>query len=286
MPSFLLELFSEEIPARMQREAAADLYKGIGGLLIATAGLNIQSAKTYVTPRRLAFTCELPVSIPASETELKGPKVGVPEVAVQGFLKKNDLKQSDLTERDGVYFAIVRKEGRNTADILKLVIEDILADFPWPKSMRWGSGSVSWVRPLHSIVCIFDGKVVPVEFAGIKAGNVTYGHRFLAPQAITIGKPEEYEAALEKAFVIADADKRRATIEAAASAAAKAKNLAVKKDQGLLDEVTGLVEWPTVLMGQIDAKYMDLPPEVLTSEMRAHQKYFALIPSPSGRGPG
>jgi len=186
------------------------------------------------------------------------------------------LTQSDLTERDGVYFATLKKEGRQTADVLKTVIEEILASFPWPKSMRWGSGETSWVRPLHSILCIFDGKVIPVSFASVTAGNTTCGHRFLSPATITINNPADYESALEKAHVIANRDKRQNSIEMQAEKIATTAGLQLKKDDGLLEEVTGLVEYPVVLAGKIDAKFMDLPKEVLISEMRAHQKYFAL----------
>jgi glycyl-tRNA synthetase beta chain len=278
MADLLLELFSEEIPARMQADAQADLLSGIQKTLVASGfDTSKYSAQLYSTPRRLSVWIKgLPVASEASETELKGPKVGAPEAAMQGFLKKTGLAQKDLTERDGVYFAIVRKEGQQTADLLKNAIEHTLASFPWPKSMRWGSGDATWVRPLHSILCIFDGKVIPVSFAGVKAGNTTRGHRFLAPDVITISNPADYEGALKKAHVLADREVRKAEILKQAEAAAKGAGLALKKDEGLLEEVTGLVEWPTVLVGTIDAKYMDLPKEVLVSEMRAHQKYFAL----------
>jgi len=276
----LLELFSEEIPARMQEDALEHLKSSLAIQLSAKHKILPDSGwapKGYVTPRRLAvMITDLPVAQAASETELKGPKAGAPEAAIQGFLKKNGLSQNDLVERDGVYFAIVKKESKQTATLLKTIIEDILASFPWPKSMRWGSGDTTWVRPLHSILCIFDGKIIPVTFAGVTAGNTTRGHRFLKPETITISNPADYEAALEKAFVIADREKRKAAILEQAQKAAKAASLSLKKDDGLLEEVTGLVEWPVILTGSIDAKYMDLPKEVLVSEMRAHQKYFAL----------
>jgi len=280
MADLLLELFSEEIPARMQADALRHLKDTLTIQLSAKHHLLPVGGwvpKGYVTPRRLAiWVTDLPVSQASSETELKGPKVGAPDAAIQGFLKKNNLQQSDLTERDGIYFAVARTEGRQAADVLKTVIEDILASFPWPKSMRWGSGEATWVRPLHSILCIFDGKVIPINFAGVTASNTTKGHRFLAPATITINNPAEYEAALLKAKVIADREKRKSEILKQAEAAAATAKLTLKKDDGLLEEVTGLVEWPAVLTGSIDAQFMDLPKEVLVSEMRAHQKYFAL----------
>lgn len=271
MSDFLLELFSEEIPARMQQDAILHLQNSL------QKNLSVNESVGFVTPRRLAVIIKnLPVTQADVTTELKGPKVDAPQAAIDGFLKKNNLTLEQLEKRDGVYFATSFQKGRATAEILKTAIEEILEKFPWPKSMRWGSGEKTWVRPLHSILCIFDGKIVPVEFAGIKAGNITHGHRFLAPQVITINKPEEYEDALEKAFVIASRDKRKAEIFKQAEAAAASKNLSVKKDDALLEEVVGLVEYPQILVGKIDDKFMDLPPEVLTMVMRSHQKYFAL----------
>ena len=276
MADLLLELFSEEIPARMQADAREILEDRINRKFTDLA-LPFDEWKSFVTPRRLAiWVKELPVEQKSFTQEIKGPKVGAPEAALQGFLKKSGLQQSDLIERDGVYFALVKKAGSQTADILKPAIEEILASFTWPKSMRWGSGETAWVRPLHSILCIFDGNVIPIGFAGVTASNTTRGHRFLSSGEITITDPNQYEAALEKAFVIADRDKRKETILQQAQKLSDAKGLVLKKDDGLLEEVTGLVEYPVVLAGTIDAKFMDLPKEVLISEMRAHQKYFAL----------
>lgn len=249
-------------------------------------GLGITASKSFVTPRRLAvIIANLPATQPDITTELKGPKIDAPEAALNGFLKKNNLTLEQLEKRDGIYFATTHQKGKPSAEILKTIIEEILAKFPWPKSMRWGSGAENWVRPLHNILCILDGKIIPVEFAGIKAGNVTYGHRFLAPAVITVNKPEEYEAALEKAFVIADRQKRKALIESQLTEAAKSKNLKPKADDSLLEEVVGLVEYPQILVGKIDDKFMDLPPEVLTMVMRSHQKYFALQNSDGSLSP-
>ena len=185
MADLLLELFSEEIPARMQADAAEHLQKSLlEGLKKEGITAEIES-RTLVTPRRLALIVKgLPVAQEASETELKGPKVGAPEAALQGFLKKINLTQKDLTERDGIYFAVAKKEGRQTADALKAVIEKTMLEFPWPKSMRWGAHSSIWVRPLHSILCLFDGKVVPVKFGPVTANNFTFGHRFLAAREV------------------------------------------------------------------------------------------------------
>ncbi len=260
----------------MQQNALAFLLDELQGKT-ESAGITRKSYKGYVTPRRLAVILEgLPTQQEDVNTELKGPKVDAPEQAIQGFLKKSGLKLEQLEKRDGIYVARIHQKGRPTADILKEIIEKILADFPWPKSMRWGAGEQRWVRPLQSILCLFDGKIVPVEFAGIKAGNTTQGHRFLAPGAITISAAAQYPGMLENAKILPDAEARQKLIKEKTEEAAKKLGLKVKDDRGLLEEVTGLVEWPVILVGTIDAKYMDLPKEVLISEMRAHQKYFAL----------
>ncbi|MDX1975959.1 MAG: glycine--tRNA ligase subunit beta [Rickettsiales bacterium] len=276
MADLLLELFSEEIPARMQKDAMTHLDESITKKL-AEAGIAV-TIQAFVTPRRVTVWAKnLPAAQPDVTTELKGPKVGAPQAALDGFLKKTGLAVEQLEQRDGVYFATVHQKGKATADILKPLIESILASFPWPKSMRWGAGEQSWVRPLHSILCTFDGKVIAVEFAGIKASNTTRGHRFLSPEVITVANPAEYESALEKAHVTADREKRKAVILQQAQTIAGKLGLALKDDIGLLEEVTGLVEYPNLLVGTIDKNYMDLPKEVLISEMRAHQKYFALL---------
>ncbi len=271
MPDLLLELFSEEIPARMQQGALEHLQAALH------KALGVTASEGFATPRRLAVIInDMPAIQPDITTELKGPKIDAPEAALNGFLKKNNLGLADLEKRDGIYFATTHSKGRATEEILKPIIEDMLEKFPWPKSMRWGSGSAIWVRPLQSILCIFDGKIIPVEFAGIKAGNATYGHRFLASQPMIIHKVAEYEKSLDKSFVIASRKKRKAEIIRQAEDIAAANKLSVKKDDALLEEVVGLVEFPVLLMGKIDDKFMDLPPEVLTMVMRSHQKYFAL----------
>ena len=293
MPSLLLELFSEEIPARMQAEAQHYLYTSFIEIGIRDAALPADKPvsykpRVYSSPRRLALIAEnlYDKQIDRYE-ELKGPKVGAPEAAMAGFLKKTGLTLEQLEQRDGVYFANILRKGRPTAVVLKEVIEKMLAEFPWPKSMRWGSGETAWVRPLHNILCLFDGKVVPIEFAGITATSYTFGHRFLSPEKITISDAAHYESTLEKAFVIADREKRKASISKQLEEKCQSLGVSLHTDTDLLEEVTGLVEWPNILSGQIDASYMDLPEEVLILEMKNHQKYFATRkPSPTGRGKG
>jgi glycyl-tRNA synthetase beta chain len=276
MADLLLELFSEEIPARMQADAEKHLASELQKQVI-LFGVPHGIIASYSSPRRLAVVVKnIPLQQEDMHHELKGPKITAPEAAIQGFLKKSGVKLEQLEQRDGIYVALVHQKGKPTAELLKELIEKILHEFPWPKSMRWGANETSWVRPLHSILCIFDGKVVPVEFAGVKAGNTTRGHRFLAPDVITISNASEYEAKLKNAYVIASRDMRKVEIITQRRKLAENHGLVIKDDEGLLEEVTGLVEWPVLLAGKIDASYMDLPPEVLVSEMRAHQKYFAL----------
>jgi glycyl-tRNA synthetase beta chain len=280
MSDFLLECFSEEIPARMQRPAMEALKDAFSKAL-GDARLEFKSMRGFVSSRHLSILISgLPAQQPDISIEKKGPKTSAPQPAIDGFLKSSGLALNQLEKRmvgkDETYFAVVHQKGQPAAAALKPIAEKILADFSWPKSMRWGSYETPWVRPLHYILCLLDDIIVPVQFAHLTASNITFGHRFLAPAKITINHPSEYEAALEKAFVIVCPDKRKAKISELADKAAASKNLQVRKDAGLLEEVTGLVEYPNVLVGTIDDKFMDLPPEVLVSEMRAHQKYFAL----------
>lgn len=286
MSSFLLELFSEEIPARMQADAAEYLEQKLlyslnaNSYIIAGDDDNPDeglSVHTFVTPRRLAIIVDnLPLQQQDVTTEIKGPKTSAPEAALAGFLKKTGLSKEQLEERDGVYFANIEQKGKPTLEVLKPLIEDILAKFPWPKSMRWGSRDETWVRPLHSILCILGSEVVSVEFAGVKASNKTYGHRFLAPQAIEIKDADEYAVKLKKAFVIAERDERKNAIKASLEEKAATHGLVWEEDQALLEEVVGLVEWPVIMFGSVDAEFMHLPPELLTTVMRSHQKYFTL----------
>jgi len=282
MGELLLELFSEEIPARMQKQAAADLARLIGDALKAN-GLEAKNIETAVGPRRVVMVAHgLPKAQPDTTEERKGPQVGAPEQAVQGFLKAAGLKSLDDAEKrelpKGVfYFAVSKKPGRATAVVVKEIIEAALPQMPWPKSMRWATNPTRWVRPLHSILCVLDGKVVPVAFAGISAAATTRGHRFLSPGFIAVRDFADYTAKLKKANVLVDPAERSEIITRTLNKLAAAEGLTVKEDPGLVAEVTGLVEWPVPLLGTIDAKYMDVPAEVLTSAMRKHQKYFALI---------
>jgi glycyl-tRNA synthetase beta chain len=278
---FLLELFSEEIPARMQAQAAEDLERLFRDIC-AKAGLACDGFTAYVTPRRLALKAEtIAHGTESAVSERKGPRVCAPENAIEGFLRSTGLTRDALQMRgegkDAHYVAEIKSEGQNAGALLKPALEAMLAQFPWPKSMRWGDGNARWVRPLRSILCLLHGEVSPIAFAGLTAGNVTYGHRFHAPEAIAIHAPEEYEAKLEKAYVIADATKRRNKIILESEKVKPQQDLYIR-DEGewLLKEVTGLVEWPVAHLGRIDSAYMDLPPEVLISVMRTHQRYFAL----------
>ncbi|HEY4135771.1 MAG TPA: glycine--tRNA ligase subunit beta [Alphaproteobacteria bacterium] len=280
MAELLVELFSEEIPARMQARAADDL-KRLATDAFKAAGLAFARAEAFVTPRRLALVVDgLPVAQPDVKEERRGPRVDAPQNAIDGFLRASGLTLGQCEQRDtgkGVfYFAVVEKKGRATADVLAELLPKIFAEQPWPKSMRWADEPTRWVRPLHGIVAVFDGKVVPVTFAGVTSSDESRGHRFLGPKPFKSKSFSEYKARLREAYVVLDAADRRAAILADASATAKDAGFQLKRDDGLLDEVTGLVEWPVALLGSIDEQFMDVPPEVLTTSMRTHQKYFAV----------
>jgi glycyl-tRNA synthetase beta chain len=291
MAELLLELLSEEIPARMQAAAAADLARLVTEKLGA-AGLSPGEARAYVTPRRLALVVEgLPVTQPDVHEEKRGPRVGAPEAAVQGFLKSAGLATlEDCEVRDtgkgAFYFVTIEKKGRAAAEVLAEIIPEILRTFPWPKSMRWGAGRLRWVRPLHSILCIFNGAVVAIALENgggaasrLKAGNRTRGHRFLAPAEFTVSGFADYRDKLRAAYVVLDAGERGEMIAADAARLASGAGLVVMPDPALIAEVGGLVEWPVALMGEIDRAFLDLPAEVLTAAMRAHQRYLALADS-------
>lgn len=294
MAELLLELFSEEIPARMQARAADELKRLVTEKLRA-GGLAFARAEAYVTPRRLALVVDgLPEAQPDLKEERRGPRVGAPDQAVQGFLKASGLASLDRCEqRDtgkGVFwFAVVEKKGGRTADMLPALLAEAIPALPWPKSMRFADQSFRWVRPLHSIIAVFDGATLEggVDLGGARLafGNATQGHRFLAPAPITVSGFEEYRAKLAAAKVVLDPAERRATIAAQAEQLAAAEGLRVKPDDGLLDEVVGLVEWPVVLMGRIDEAFMAVPPEVLTTSMRTHQKYFSLLTADGALAP-
>ncbi|WP_121062124.1 glycine--tRNA ligase subunit beta [Chachezhania antarctica] len=291
MPDLLIELFSEEIPARMQKGAAADLKKRMTDGLV-EAGLTYAHAGTYSTPRRLVLSVEgLLDASPDVREERKGPKVGAPDKAVEGFLRGAGVTRDALEERDtpkgAVYFATIEKPGRPAADIVAEVLEQVIRNFPWPKSMRWGEGSLRWVRPLRSILCLLlreDGaETVPLDIDGIKAGNTTEGHRFMAPGRFSVHSFEDYETKLKRAFVMLSPEERADHIRNDAENLAFAAGLEVVEDAGLLAEVAALVEWPVTLMGEIDAQYLDLPPEVLQTSMKEHQKFLSVKNPKTGR---
>ncbi|MDE1172544.1 MAG: glycine--tRNA ligase subunit beta [Parvibaculaceae bacterium] len=281
MSELLLELFSEEIPARMQKRASEDLQRlMLEGLK--EAGVEPAAARAFVTPRRLTLLLEgLPARTPDTREEKKGPKVGAPEQAIQGFLRGAGLasiEEAQIQEdkKGAFYIATIEKPGRATADVIAALLPQIMRSFPWPKSMRWGTRSLRWVRPLQSILCLFAGEIVPFEIEGIAAGDVTRGHRFMAPESFSVANFDDYVAKLCSAEVILDSAERARIIRAGAKELAQEAGLKLVEDEALIAEVAGLVEWPVPLLGAIDDEFMAVPQEVLTSTMRANQKYFAL----------
>ncbi|MFG1358853.1 glycine--tRNA ligase subunit beta [Xanthobacter pseudotagetidis] len=294
MPDLLLELFSEEIPARMQAQAAEALKKLVTDALV-ERGLIYEGAKAFVTPRRLALSVHgLPGRQADQKEEKKGPRVGAPEGALQGFLKSAGLAsidqatiQSDPKKGD-FYVAVIEKKGLPTPDVIAEIVPDIIRRFPWPKSMRWGSGTLRWVRPLHSIVATFgaegdEPEVVRFEVDGIEASNVTRGHRFMAPTPFTVKRLDDWMAKLEAAKVVADRERRKQIILNDAKDLALAAGLELVEDEGLLEEVCGLVEWPVVLMGAFEERFLDIPDEVIRATIRANQKCFVLRNPETGR---
>jgi glycyl-tRNA synthetase beta chain len=277
MPQLLLELFSEEIPARMQPGAARDLERMAAERLKA-AGLTYDALTTFAGPRRLTLVVEgLPAATPDREEELKGPRANAPEQALEGFLRKTGLTRGQLVERDGVLFAVISSKGRATADLIPEMVDQIVRGFPWPKSMRWGSGTLRWVRPLKRIVALFDGHLVPFEIDGIASGDVTEGHRFLGSGLpFAVKDFADYRMKLEREHVLLDVADRKLRILEAARAVCHDRGLALVDDDGLLDEVAGLAEWPTPILGDMDPQFLDLPPEVVRLSMKVHQKYFAV----------
>ncbi|MEQ8901452.1 MAG: glycine--tRNA ligase subunit beta [Roseovarius sp.] len=292
MPDLLIELFSEEIPARMQAKAADDLRARLTDALV-EAGLTYAGAAAFSTPRRLTLTVQgLLATSPTTREERKGPRVDAPEKAIEGFLRGAGVTREDLEIRDEkkgqVYFATITRPGRPAAEIVAEELEKLIRNFPWPKSMRWGAGSLRWVRPLHSILCILTGddgeaQVVEMEVDGIRAGNTTRGHRFMAPDAFSVTSYDDYAARLKRAHVVLDASERAEAIWQEATNQAFAAGCEVVEDRGLLSEVAGLVEWPVVLMGRIDEDFLDLPPEVLQTSMKEHQKFFSVRNPKTGR---
>ena len=299
MPDLLLELFSEEIPARMQAKAADDLRKLVTDKLVAE-GLVYDGVKAFATPRRLALTVHgLPARQPDLKDERKGPKVGAPDAAVQGFLKATGLNSLDEAKiqkdpkKGDFYVALIEKTGRPAIDVIAEILPVIVRTFPWPKSMRWGersakAGALQWVRPLHSIVATFgmeteEPDVVAFDVAGIKAGQVTRGHRFMAPDEFSVRRFEDYEAKLFDAKVVLDPQRRKDIILADAKELAFAQGFELVEDQVLLDEVSGLVEWPVVLMGSFDKEFLSIPGEVIRATIRNNQKCFVVNDPKSGK---
>lgn len=298
MPDLLLELFSEEIPARMQAKAADDLRRMVTDKLVAE-GLVYEGAKAFATPRRLALTVHgIPARQPDLKTERRGPKIGAPDAAVQGFLKATGLKSLDeaKVQRDpkgDFYIGLIEKPGRDAIDVLAEILPVIIRTFPWPKSMRWGArsgkpGSLSWVRPLHAITATFgleteEPDVVKFAVDGIEAGQTTYGHRFMAPAAISVRRFEDYEAKLLNAKVVLDPERRKDAILTDAKQLAFAQGFELVEDQNLLDEVAGLVEWPVVLMGSFEPEFLTTPAEVIRATIRNNQKCFVVRDPKTGK---
>jgi glycyl-tRNA synthetase beta chain len=280
MADFLLELRSEEIPARMQANARNELAR-LFAECTEEAGLTTGPIDVYSTPRRLALIArDVAEATEASREELKGPRTSAPAQALDGFLRKTGLTKDQLEERDGVYFAVIERAGRSAADILADTIRRIVADFPWPKSMRWGAESAKatdlrWVRPLHGIVAILGDEIVPVEIGGIASGATTVGHRFHHPGDITIGGAQDYAEKLRACHVVVDQEERERLVREGAAAAAKRAGLTLLPDEGLVVENAGLTEWPVPLIGRFDDDYLDVPREVIVLTMRTNQKYFA-----------
>jgi glycyl-tRNA synthetase beta chain len=291
MPDLLLELFSEEIPARMQARAAEDLRKLVTGRLV-DAGLVYEGAKAFVTPRRLALAVH---GVPARQADVheekKGPRVGAPDGAIAGFVKAAGLTsiadaKVQADKKGDFYVALIEKPGRAAIDVIGEILADVIKTFPWPKSMRWGApskepGALTWVRPLHSVVATFgpeteDPEIVPLAIAGVAVGNETRGHRFMAPAAFTVRRLDDYRAKLDKAKVVLDPERRRDIIATEAKHLAFAQGLELIEDDGLLAEVAGLVEWPVVLMGSFDEGFLRIPEEVIRATIRNNQKCFVL----------
>jgi len=314
MSDLLLELFSEEIPARMQAQAAKDLERLVVGAL-SDRGLLFEGVKAFAGPRRLTLAVAgLPAKQPDVSEEKKGPRVGAPDQAIKGFLRSAGVRLEDCETRSDAkgefYVAVINLKGRATADVIAEFLPDVLAKLPWPKSMRWPQGRVMvsggaligrmgfntatpnepptfapvrWVRPLHSILCTLDGEVVSFTFAGVTSGNRTRGHRFLSSGEIEVKRFEDYAKKLHAAHVVLDAQERKAIIFEGVKSAAFVHGLEMIPDEGLLDEVAGLAEWPVVLIGAIEDQFMDVPPEILQTAMRTHQKYFSLRDPATGK---
>lgn len=275
MPQLLLELFSEDIPARMQAGAARDLER-LARAQFAAAEVEFGAVDTFAGLRRLTLAVEdLPATQEERVEERKGPRIGAPDAAMQGFLRSAGVGQ--VFQRDGLNFARIVRPGRPTAQIIAQIVPAIVRAFPWPKSMTWGSGSLRWVRPLQRIVCLFDGAIVPFEIDGLGASDVSEGHRFMGDTApFVVRDLADYRQKLADRFTMLDAGDRRQRILVGAQALCAARGLTLVADEGLLDEVTGMADWPVPILGDMDAAFLDLPPEVIRTSMRSHQRYFAV----------
>jgi len=284
MPQLLLELLSEEIPARMQAGAARDLER-MARERLAAEGLLPEALKTFAGSRRLTLVAEgLPEAQKDRHEDVKGPRTSAPDQALEGFLRKTGLKKSDLVDRDGVWVAHIHKAGRPTPEIVAEMVQEIVREFPWPKSMVSGTSKLRWVRPLRRILCVFDGEIVPFQIEGIPSGDTTVGHRFMGSgQSFKTKDFDAYAEKLEKHYVVLDPQERKDRIVDAARTLCFARNLELVEDQGLLDEVAGLVEWPAPVLGDMDPAFLDLPPEVIRTSMRVHQRYFAVRDPKTGK---
>jgi glycyl-tRNA synthetase beta chain len=280
MPELLLELFSEEIPARMQPKAADDLKSLLTGALV-DSGLLYEGAQAHATPRRLVVSVEgLPAQTPIVLEERRGPRVDAPQPAIEGFLRSTGLSLNELKieedKKGSFYVASTSKPGRPAADLIGEIVPDLIRKFPWPKSMRWGAGSLRWVRPLRSILCTFEGEVVSFELDGIRSGNITRGHRFMSSGTISVHRFADYARKLHEAKVVVSSEVRAETIRAEAQNLAFAQGFELITDEALLEETAGLAEWPVVLMGSFDSRFLGMPPEVIATSIKTHQKCFAL----------
>ncbi len=288
MPQLLLEFFSEEIPARMQKRAEEDLARALGERLKG-AGLDAKAIKTFSSPRRIgAVIDDLPGKAADVNEEKKGPRVGSPDQAIQGFLKSAGLASIDQAQivedkKGAFYVARIERAGRETSAIVQEIVPEIVRGFPWPKSMRSQSSDLQWVRPLHNICCIFDGKAVKVAIDGVGSEGVTWGHRFHAPEAMPVSSASDHASKLRGAKVLIERDERKQIILEQAKKLCAAKGLELVEDIGLLEEVAGLVEWPVTLLGDMDPAFLDLPGEVIRLSMRTHQKYFAVRDPKTGK---
>ncbi len=289
MPELFIELFSEEIPARMQARAAADLARLVGAAL---AALHPDRIETFHGPRRIALRAELNAEVAAASATERGPRLSAPEQAVAGFLRKHDAHRDQLHPEGDYWVLEKRAEAISAQRLIAAALPPLLRRFPWPKSMRWGASAFTWVRPLRRIICLLDGAVVPFDLReggddahGLASANLTEGHRFHAPGPIAVASCAEWQRALAERYVLVDATERSRRIARGLDAEATAKGLSVVDDPGLLDELAGLIEWPVPLLGRIDPAYMDLPPEVMQVSMRVNQRYFALRTENGGPAP-